>query len=295
MSETLPELGFVEKGKIEAIRTLTDSEYQEFIKAGSHLRKFSSDYQIYRMARSNYYDFRNLLKRYLQQFRANPSMNYGRMEDMAFEINRYLLNYLASARTFLDHSEYNLKKRHGENSERVEAFKRACKEIYDNCFSYRFLYKLRNYAQHCGLPISSLNLTSKLDKANKIRYSLVIKFNRDELLSKYTEWGRQLTREIGQLPPEFDITPYVDEMMKCLGEICLKMLKNDLVKAKKSAEFMEKLIEQVKTKTASGMPCILSPQDIKRSTDRKVVNLKMNVMWFPINHIELVNRIYARA
>lgn len=62
------------------------------------------------------------------------------------QINRHLLNLLTVLRTFLDHSESELKRRYGRASDKVAWFKHICFTEYDNHFASRFLYKLRN---HC--------------------------------------------------------------------------------------------------------------------------------------------------
>ncbi len=43
----------------------------------------------------------------------------------------------------------------------LENFDKLCIWYYDNYFSYRFLYKLRNYSQHVGMPIVGLETFSK--------------------------------------------------------------------------------------------------------------------------------------
>jgi len=120
---------------------------------------FLFDQQLYHFVRLNYDEYVGLLKRYLQEYTQNPRAVDMRV--MYFNINRHIFNYLSSIRMFLDHNEYNLKKRYGSDSPRVKRFKKTCSQIYDNSFSYRFLYKLRNYVQHCGMPLGNLKLAAK--------------------------------------------------------------------------------------------------------------------------------------
>ena len=51
------------------------------------------------------------------------------MERMVLNINRQFLNFLCSARSFLDHNETKIKKYYGKQSERYERFKDATREV----------------------------------------------------------------------------------------------------------------------------------------------------------------------
>jgi hypothetical protein len=107
-----------------------------------------------------------------------------------FEANRKLLNFLSAARTFLDHTEAHLKRLYGDGSEEAQRFLTATSEAYDRTFAYRFLYKLRNYAQHCGLPLRYVDHRARRpagggDFAHEYR----VYFDAQALLDDYDSWG----------------------------------------------------------------------------------------------------------
>jgi len=291
-----PLLGLVSKGKIEEVRQLTDTEYEEYKKAATRLIRFSSDRQLFMIVRLNYADYQNLLKRYFEAYAKDPRRGWPiRVERMALDINRHILNYLSAIRAFLDHSETNLKRRYGKDSQRVRHFRDACSYAYDNNFSYRFLYKLRDYAQHCGMPLGALTLHSEeVDPLSKtVRRSLAVKFNRDELLNKFDQWGSQLKKEIQKLPLKFEINPHVTEMMKCLERINLTLIEDDLPELIQSAEYIEQLIKH--TKDMRGIPCILRVKDLARTQEGKVKQFKMDIEWIPLHLVEAVMKVGARA
>lgn len=69
------------------------------------------------------------------------------------EINALLINIISAGKTLIDKVESFLKTELGED--RVKIFKDNCiSKKYDEVFSYRFLYHLRNFAQHGSLPVS---------------------------------------------------------------------------------------------------------------------------------------------
>lgn len=156
-------LGIASKGKIDATQDLSDSEYKRYRESVSILQSFSRKQQLIQIVRLNYIDYKNWLKQCLDEFHKDASFDYVKMDKVNLNINRYILNYLSSVRTLLDHMETTLKRLYGNNSHKVIKFKDVCSKAYDEHFSYRFLYKLRDYAQHCELPLGGVSITSKED------------------------------------------------------------------------------------------------------------------------------------
>lgn len=283
-------LGIQGKG-ITAIRDLSDEEYQDYRKASDCLLNYSKDQQLYAIVTSNFNDFVGVLRNYSQEYAKNPSaVNWIMMEKMVLNINRHLLNYLSSVRTFLDHTETKLKRNYGDQSERFKRFREACSKSYDDNFSYRFLIKLRNYTQHCGMPLGGLTLHSeeKPPYSGHVYHSLKVKFSRDELL-EYDSWGSRIRKEISELPSEFEIVPHVVEMMKCLAKINLVIIQEDLPELIRSAEFIEQLIDPAKGK--EGIPCILKLLEIKRETDKTIKEMQVEITNIPFHIVQFVLNI----
>ena len=286
----MPKLGLFGRGEFTEVRDLKEAEYEEFKKVTSHLLRFSADQQLLMIVRLNYEDYLNLLKQYFVEYTENPSMNYPRFGRMVLNINRHILNYLSSVRAFLDHSETNLKRRYGRNSKRVRRFKEACSKAYDSNFSYRFLYGVRSYVQHCGMPLGCLTLTSKVvgPRPEDLRHTMAVKLNRDELLGNFS-WGSRLAKEIQKLPLTFDINPHITEMMKCLERINLTLIGDDLTELIQSAAYIRKLVTETKDKP--GIPCIFRLEDLVRTKEGKVGQLSLGIEWIPLHIVEMVMHI----
>lgn len=249
---------------------------------------FLFDQQLYHFVRLNYYEYVNLLKRYLQEYTENPrTIN---MRVMYFSINRHIFNYLSSIRMFLDHNEYKLKKRYGSDSLRVERFKKTCSQVYDTSFSYRFLYKLRDYAQHCGMPLGNLELVAKEASLapRGIHRSLSVQFDRDALLRKFGKWGSQLGKEIQKLPRYFEVSPHISEVMKCLEKIYLTLIEDDFPQLLQAAEYISQLIAP--TKGMVGVPSIIKIEKIGAGVE----NLKVEIGHMPLDIVEMVMNVKTR-
>jgi len=276
---------------ITAVRDLNDKEYEDYRKASDCLFDFSRDQQLYTIVLLNYDDFLGMLKKYSQEYAENPSaMNWILMERMVLDINRHLLNLLSSIRTFLDHTQTKLTKTYGDQSDRFKRFEEACSRFYDAHFSYGFLTKLRNYSQHCGMPLGRLTLHSEENPpySGHVYHSLEVKFSRDELL-KYDSWGTRIAKEIAQLPSEFDIVPHVVEVMKCIKGISLTLIEEDLPNLFKSAEFVEELISPAQGK--EGIPCILRFLEINRGANAEIKEMKIEIKNIPLHIVEIVMNI----
>lgn len=118
---------------------------------------------------------------------------------------------------------------------------------YDGNVSYRFLYKLRNYAQHCGVPIHGIQFHSVPDKAgpNKPVHSMEVSCSRNRLLSEYDGWGAQLKTEISQMAPNIEINPHVDSLMRSLEAINMDQMRVDFGFLRESATYIQELLNRV--------------------------------------------------
>ena len=281
-------LGGGAKREIKSIRTLSDDEFRAYQDAISHLSDFSSDQQRYTITLLNYENFLNVIIRYSNEYKKNPAMvNYPILEKVLLDINRHLINYLFSVRAFLDHTEYKLIKTYGGDSAKARNFKTACSLEYDNNFAYRFLYRLRNYSQHCSLPISELKFTSKEEPpfSGNIVSMLILKFNRNTLLS-YNGWGSTVEREIRALPEEFNVVPLVASFWKSLEAINQTLINDNLAELVQSAQYVEKLINEVKGKDRT--PIIFT-----LTRNNKISNV--NILNIPFHLIEYVKALKGKS
>ena len=108
-----PSLGFVKSGEIKGLRSLEKDEYEDCMKSVESLLRFSQYNQLFTILKMNYDDFEKLLETYGNEYSKDRTMSWPRMESMLTNINRHILNFLSSMRTFLDHSETDLKRFHG--------------------------------------------------------------------------------------------------------------------------------------------------------------------------------------
>ncbi len=239
---------------INPFRELNDVEYAKYREEAQHLFRFQSIIQLFSIVQLNLSDYQTLLEEYFNEYIKRTPMSYPQIDDMILNVNRHILNYLSAARTFIDHSHRDLSEVYGKNSDRYLNFKNECSSAYDNYFSYRFLEELRNYAQHCGMPVSALRFHTEDTDEGYTHDSLSVVIRRDEILGGHN-WKASIREEIERLPPEFDISPYLFEKMKCLKKINYAIFKGDLPRLTESAEYVRQLVSP--TTSLPGIACII--------------------------------------
>ena len=156
------------------------------------------------------------------------------LDNVFLNVNRLFLNYLSALRTFLDHTETFLNRKFGDDSSQFLEFKKILSFFYDNSFAYRFFYRLRNYAQHFGLPIDNLDFMTEYDSENNsVNGTLKVTFDRDRLLLSYNKWSI-VKNDLELLEAKFDVAPLVSEMtynMKDIEKNIELLHKNELLNA----------------------------------------------------------------
>lgn len=168
------------------------------------------------------------------------------MEEIYLHSNRLLLNYLSSIRTYLDHSQTFLTRKYGQKSNQVKKFNDLLSFNFDNNFSYRFLYKLRNYAQHCGIPIDTLSFSSQYDRENnKIHGHLNAFFEPDKLLANFDSWGAKVKLDLLAMNEPFDLRYIRESMTSIMFNINYNFKKINSAKTIKAAKYLQKKVSHL--------------------------------------------------
>ncbi|MGF3103679.1 hypothetical protein [Rossellomorea sp. DUT-2] len=134
------------------------------------------------------------------------------------KIIRQLNNYLSAYKGFIDRWRTFLSR----NKEKSygEFFDLALSEIYDRCFEYRFIYNLRNYAQHAGEPVSSI---SRSFKGTKIILS------KEHFITEHNGMQRSFKKELESMTEkELDVDNAIRVVHQELTELHAKLFNRQL-------------------------------------------------------------------
>ncbi len=167
------------------------------------------------------------------------------------------VNWLTSMRLFLDHNETALKRRFGKVSPEAQRFKTATSSAFDTKVGYRFSYRFRNYVQHCGLPLSHIEINPPNPAARtRVKQSVALLLDRDVLLRNYDEWGSIVKRDLQAMPPRFPLFPLVSQTMEGLRDVYRELLDIRLSEALRRCTVLERALTRIEDTGASGHPAV---------------------------------------
>ena len=171
------------------------------------------------------------------------------------------INWLTAFRLYLDHTEAQLKRRYGNTSVEWRRFHEATSAAFDGSVGYRFVYKLRNYVQHCGLPLSRITLDdaglTAAPAVQRVRFLL----DRDQLLANYGEW-RQVRADFRAMPETFAADPLCDEAMEQLRLIERERLRVEIERAAASASAVQAALDRLAAFPPGGAPALIATRSL---------------------------------
>lgn len=196
-------------------------------------------------------------------------------------------NFLSSASAFLAQTETQLRRVHGKDSPELNLWNEERKDLHATSFSYRFLYELRNFAQHRSLPLSSFNIAGeRASETAPMVFKTRAVLLRDGLLGVGYDW-KKLRVEIQQQPPEFELLPLIAEYLHSLRQLCLVAVQLQSARLAECARYFDAVRRTLKTPMGA-VPVIF----IGESSSKEKPPSRFEV--FPMAQIEYLLREYDR-
>lgn len=216
---------------LKSLKSLTKSEFSSIKEFGSTLMNFQRHHALIEYVITNFNTLNDLFINKTKEIGCNAEDSfYYPFGNFYLEANTVILNFLSSARTFLDHMETHIKKEFTENSPQYSTFRDSTVEEFDNKFSYRLMGKLRNYVTHCGMPPLSYDLSKKNEGDNQYtNITLIVNFNRDQLLKGYDGWGAIVRKDLIESKDFFPAISLFSEYIYSLIKIYLIYTKSFVI------------------------------------------------------------------
>jgi len=269
VENTIYSLAVMDVPNITGVRQLTEDEFNKFREYITILSKLSFDEGLFQIVELNYEEFALRMEHL-----SDPSnqIEYFKSNRVLLNTNRLVLNFLSSTRMYLDHMETRLKRKYGNDSKEYIGFKKETSHAYDNNFAYRFLYKLRNYTQHCGLPARSFQMVDQAESNSTFKLFL----SKKELLEQFDSWSLMIKKELETLDHQFDIVPLIESKFLLLKEINRKMNTQIYEGVKYMATELLDLMWE--TKKIGGVPCLIEMSGPEESPILNVQHLPFDVI-----------------
>lgn len=253
-----PHLSFLKRTEtvqIVKVRALSGAELTLIDDARDKVVAFSNHNKLWQVAHMNADDFKQYLKYVGDQHAIAGGMDEHSMLNAIFNGNRLFLNVLTALRTFRDHSRTNAFRRHGRHSDFVDKWEAMLSKHESSSLAYRFFYDLRNYVQHCGMPLGRAQFNSQAAPGGAVVHAAEFSFLRDELLRNYQKWDADVKRYLQNMEEQFQVMPYLNETLEVAGRIALGTMELELPLVQDGIGTFDNLFGEISESGAT--PCIV--------------------------------------
>ena len=124
-------------------------------------------------------------------------------------------SWLAVTRLYLEAERNTVSRLFGSESSQTKRLKSVTSDAFDGSAAYRFLYNLRDYAQHCGPPLGGIEMSH--NGAGEV--TLMLYLDRDTLLAANFSWSSHARAFLDRAPPHVDLWPLLTEAMNAFEAI----------------------------------------------------------------------------
>lgn len=128
-------------------------------------------------------------------------------------VNRALMaelaNWLAATRLYLENERDFVLREFGKESKEMSEYKSSTSSAFDGHEGYRFLYNLRDYTQHCGIPPGRMHVSGLQHER-----SVVIALERSRLLTARFNWSSHSKALLEGWPENIPLMPLLDDAME---------------------------------------------------------------------------------
>lgn len=157
----------------------------------------------------NYRDLKLAIDAFSQPERISLLFDENESQIILNHMVRFLHNYLASAKTLVDHTRLLIR----DWYQGTDFYKEYVKEIeyrFADNKSSSFIEDLRNFALHYSLPVTGLQLSVRTDPETKQQIERVMFFINKSSLSKWSRWAKG-KQYLNEAPEQIIIEELVDQ------------------------------------------------------------------------------------
>lgn len=179
-----------------------------------------------------------------------------RRTQLGESLSTSVVNWLTAMRLFPDHEETALKRRFGKESPQVKAFEAATNAAFDaGDPGYRFAYKFLNYVQHCGPPLTHLDVVRPDGSNPRAKQSVRQSVKRDDLLANFDAWG-PVKKDLQSFPASFEVLPLIASAMDGIRDVqraCAEIGFDDAVA---QSALLVGVLDRIKSTGSEGEPAV---------------------------------------
>ncbi|MFA7348877.1 MAG: hypothetical protein WCZ86_14060 [Desulfurivibrionaceae bacterium] len=258
---------------INAVEDMDADALSHYRRDKRSIAAYFESIRLTQSVRLNLQEFLEAIVHYGGEFLETRQMGEQQLDEISLNLSRLLLNILSMFRALLDHSATSLSREFGKNSSQLDQWKSKLSKIYDESIEYRFFYKLRNYAQHVGVPPIRISFS---DSAKESGISFGLGLSRDVLLEQHDVWGAVVRAELESGPDTIPVINFLQEWSISFNELEALLLDIKREAADPAATRIANHRNRLKL-PQSGQVCVVCIP----TTEDNPKNLDLNLDWLP--------------
>jgi hypothetical protein len=225
---------------VEVVANISADEFRRYVDAVATYRSLS-ERNTFQILNRNHSRLVSMLAMYTNLERVGGVFRTVNKRNVVLLFMGEFTNWLASTRLYLESERDFIVDQFGEESEELQTYRRATSQAFDAYAGYRFLYNLRDYAQHCGPPVSGMTVSRSSTGGTQIDMYL----SRSDLLVARFAWSRHAKALLTSWPEQILVMPLVEEAMAGFRQIEDAVLGILLRRCAAATTTMRQGIEQV--------------------------------------------------
>lgn len=178
----------------------------------------------------------------------------GELSDLTSDYSRLLVNLLSMFRIFLEHSETVLVRQFGKDSQELDEWRSATAREWDGVFAYRFIYALRNYCLHIGMPPLQVSYSSS---ANDDSISCELNIQVKVLLEESTCWKAKLLEDLKAQTGDIPVMQTLDDWSRAFWRVARAVMDVQRRTALPAAQKILRYREQLNVPAEDGELCAI--------------------------------------
>lgn len=272
--------------------TLNDSQKKMFERTGELNSSFLQIHTLYEMYINDYAEFIKTFNNYEKKIPKPKKLEENFHSEDNF--NRYLVHILSSAILFVTYFENKIKRIYGESSNEYKQWKIELGKIYDQEFSYRFCYHLRNYTQHEGSAIATIT-TSLGNKNPEKQITCILEIDPQRLINTTYRWKKEIADELKNITENINVNDLLNSF--CNSIVSIFSIQNSLFLEHNHEELTELRKKHQKLYPENKFPYIAetNKHDLKKGVFKTFKPLssinEINQIYFKLSKIGLVKII----
>lgn len=238
--------------KMESYRRLTDDEFRNYEEAVNRLLELRTVQQTIGSVGASFGDLATDWRR-IENSAADLQGDASRQERAKTQLNARLGAFLSSAKAFLDHTRTRLTRTYGDESEILQAFVRATNAEYDGGAAYRICSRLRDFVQHCGMPIRFVGVEGWIENPpdGPRRQRVRINCTATDLLQRFDGW-RRVAEDLRRIQGDVPLLLLSEQFLRSLARIHETVLQLEVPYYVAAGQHIVRLLNEVADPGKSG-------------------------------------------